>query len=470
MTGVLGGLSRGQQALLAAGLLAALGVGAAATVAPGMAIAGCIALLIIALAAIRPAWAACLLIGVTPMIAGLDRGNGLPLVRPYEALALLVGFGLMIRILVAGREGTLHFGKLDVAILFMAAASSIYPMFMMKLRNRDIQQDDVLYALQLWKYYGVFLIMRLSIRTPRQVRAALLTAVIAATVIGAIAALQALQFGPVESFIASYFTAPADQDTVSNGRGTATIGNAIAAADVTTFAFAVAAAWLLTMQRRPRFMSLLAFALVIGTLGSGQFSGFIGLAVAVLALGIVTKRLGRFALAFSPAALLGIALLKPVIDQRLRPLQQGTLPQSWQVRLDNLNRFFWPKLGEDYNWLTGVRPNARVIAPPGWPSGEWVYIESGHTWLLWSGGVLFLVAFYVFLWVGLRTTWNIARSHADEASVAARASFTALVVIGVLMFTDPHLTIRASADLSFSLLGIAAGGAAWRARTARGSP
>jgi hypothetical protein len=467
----IGGMTRMQLALLGAGLLAALGVGVGATVAPGLAIAGCGALLVIALAAVRPAWAACLLIGVTPLIAGIDRGNGLPLLRPYEALALLVGVGLGIRLLVAGREGDIHFGRLDVAILLMAAASSIYPMFMMKLRNRNIEQDDVLYALQLWKYYGVFLIMRLSIRTPRQVRAALLTAVVTATIVGMIAVLQSLHFGAVESFVAQYFPPnAANQDSAANGRGTATIGNAIAAGDVTTFAFAIAAAWVLTMRQRPRFMTLFAFGLVLGTLGSGQFSGFIGIAVAAVALGIVTGRLGRFALGFAPAALLGIALLKPVIDQRLQPLEQGVLPQSWQVRLDNLGRFFWPKLGEDYNWLTGVRPNARVLAPPGWPSGQYVYIESGQTWLLWSGGVLFLIAFYAFLWVGMRAMWDIAQRHADEAAVAARAGFTALVVIGVLMFTDPHLTIRASADLSFSLLGIAAGGAAWSARSARGSP
>ena len=472
MNGALGlQLTRAQQALVAGGLLAAAAIGAGAVFSPPMTIAGCVGLIIIGVSAVRPAWGACFLLGVTPLIAGLGRGTGLPLLRPYEAIGLLVGIGVVLNVALAGKEHHFRFEGIDAAIIFMAIASSVYPLFMMKLRSRDIQQDDVLYAFQLWKYYGVFLIMRLAIRTPKQVRAALLTAVFAAVIVGVIAAAQSLRIGGVDSLIQHLFP-PNEQNAAaaSQGRGSSTIGSSIATADVTTYAFAVAAAWILLMRRRPRWLPIAAFALVIGTLGSGQFSGFLGIAIGAIALGIVTRRLGRFALAFSPAALLGIALLKPVIDTRLRPLEAGTLPQSWQVRLDNLRTFFWPELGRDYNWLTGVRPKARIVAPPHWPSGQFVYIESGQTWLLWSGGLLFLIAFYVFLWVGLRRMWRIARERADEASVAACASFVALSIIGVLMFTDPHLSFRASSDMSFSLMGIAIGGASWRAGRARAGP
>ena len=472
MTGAAGlSLTRVQTASLAAGLLGAAAIGAGATVAPAMTVIGSAALVVIAISAIRPAYGACFLLGVTPLIAGLERGGAIPLLRPYEALGLLVGLGIVVRLVVAGRDVDFHFERLDLAILLMAVASSIYPLFVMKLRSQDIQQEDVLYAFQLWKYYGVFLIMRFSIRTRRQVRAALLTAVLAATVMGTIALLQSLRIAGVDGLIYQFFPPNSENaNSASRGRGTTTVGSAIGAADVTTYCFAVAAAWSLTMRDRPRLMPALAFVLVLGALGSGQFSGFIGLFVAAVAVGIVTRRLGRFALAFSPAVLVGAVLLQPVIDKRLEPLQRGVLPQSWEVRLDNLERFFWPRLSEDLNWLTWARPQARVPSPPGWPSGEWVYIESGHTWLLWTGGLFFLLAFFWFLWVALRRFWQIAQSRTDESGVAARGAFVAVTTIGVLMFTDPHLSFRASSDMSFSLMGIAIGGASWRAARAGPSP
>lgn len=464
-------LTRAQVLLLAVGMLGAILVGAAATVEPGLALLAGVSMVIIGVTAARPALGACFLLGVTPLIAGLGRGAGLPLLRPYEALGLLVGIGVVLRMVTLAREGDFRLERLDATLLLMAVASSIYPLFVMKLRGRDIEQEDILYAFQLWKYYGVFMIMRLSIRTRHQVKAALLTAVLSATVVGAIAMLQSLQIAGVDGLVQAYF--PPDSvnaNAASSGRGTTTIGSSIAAADVTVYAFAIAAAWVLTMRRRPPLMVLLAFGLVLGTLGSGQFTGFIGIFIAVFAIGIITKRLGRFALAFAPAAIFGAALLKPVIEKRLEPLRQGVLPQSWEVRIQNLETFFWPVLGNDLNWLTGVRPQTRVLAPPGWPAGEHVYIESGITWLLWTGGLLFLAAFYWFLWVGMRRFWQIARSREDEVSVAARASFVALAVIGILMLTDPHLSFRASSDLSFALMGITIGGATYQATRSRGDP
>ena len=66
-----------------------------------------------------------------------------------------------------------------------------------------------------------------------------------------------------------------------------------------------------------------------------------------------------------------------------------------------------------------------------------------------------LVAFFVFLWRGLRTTAGIARRRTDAIGVAATASFVGLVVLAVATVFDPHLTHRGTADLNFALLALA---------------
>jgi hypothetical protein len=84
-----------------------------------------------------------------------------------------------------------------------------------------------------------------------------------------------------------------------------------------------------------------------------------------------------------------------------------------------------------------------------------VYVESGHTWLLWTGGIPFLLAFFYFLWTTIKTVGRIARERMDAIGVAAIASFASLWLLAVLMTLDPHLTLRGSADALFALLALA---------------
>jgi hypothetical protein len=129
------------------------------------------------------------------------------------------------------------------------------------------------------------------------------------------------------------------------------------------------------------------------------------------------------------------------------------MPQSWYVRYENLRLFVWPDLFSGPNWLFGVRPAARIDVVAPW--GTEIYIESGHTWLLWTGGIPFLLAYLWFMVVALRTTVPVARSRRDAVGVAATAALAALLSVFVLMSFDPHLTMRGAADLTFSLVALA---------------
>jgi len=132
------------------------------------------------------------------------------------------------------------------------------------------------------------------------------------------------------------------------------------------------------------------------------------------------------------------------------------LPQGWVDRLANLREFFWPTLFSRFNWVLGVRPSPR-IATRAFRTG-YVWIESGHTWLLWSGGLPFVAAFIILVWVALRAARWTARSP-GTAGIVAGAAFASLLAVTILMTFDPHLTLRGSADLLFSLLGLMAAGA-----------
>jgi hypothetical protein len=457
-----------RRAVVTAALGAALVAGAGAAAAPPrLTLAAILAIAVIAAVALHPPVAAYLLMATPPLLAGLERGLVLPLLRPHEAIALLVAAGLLVHLALwsAARYPVrlrLSFGAIDRAMLLLAVTGSVVPLVVMVVRERQIAQDDVLYALQLWKYYGIFVVIRACILTPEQVRRCLWIALVASAVVALVGIMQVLHVPFAESQV-THLYAP-EQSNERLERGTSTLASSIAVGDVMVFSLAIASGLLLCGDRRRILLAALCALFVFGTLATGQFSAIIALVIGVLAFGWITGRFSMSIVAFTPLVGIGALVLRPVIETRLSGFGGGsTLPASWQARLDNVTTYFWPVLKEDYNWLTGVRPLARVEGPR-FSGIDFIWIESGHIWLLWTGGVAFAAAFVWFLWVALRTVVRLARERSDAVKVAAVASFTALAVNAVLMVLDPHLTLRGSGDLSFALLALAlaapAGGAA----------
>ncbi|MGH3115085.1 MAG: hypothetical protein ACRDOP_16600 [Gaiellaceae bacterium] len=449
----------GAVAIVAAVLIAPL-----ATASPTLTVVGAGVVVLAAAVAVHPPLAAYALLGATPLIVGVDRGLVIPVLRPNEALALVLAAGLSARVLgeiLAGRPFRPRLGRVDLAILALAVTGSVLPLLWMHARGDEITRDDVLYALTLWKYYGLYLIVRTSVRSVRDVRICLWLSLAAAGVVALVAILQALQLFGVPELLATYYAPLGQTDALDNMRGSSTIAAPQAVADVMTFNLAIAAGLLLRGSPGRAGLVALSLLLVFGALASGQFSGVLALLVGVIAFGYVTGRLTTTALAFVPAAIAAAFALRPVVDRRIAGFESAAgIPPSWTGRIENLQTHFLPELSNGWNALLGVRPAARVPAPA--DSGrDWIFIESGYVWLVWSGGISLVVAFAFFLWTTLRQVASVARARADAVGVAATASFTALVVVAVLQAFDPHLTLRGAGDLCFFLLGLALSGV-WR--------
>lgn len=437
------------------GLLVALLAGPVVLLVPTVAAALVVGSALVVLVAVRPVVGAYLLLALTPLIAGMDRGAVLPVLRPSEAIAGVAIAGLLARgafEVARGAPLRVRATSVDWALLAFAFAGSVIPLLWVVARGKTVSPDDLLYALQLWKYVAVYLIVRVSVRSEAQVRRCLVISIAVACVVGVLAMLQSLGVLGVQALLEALYT-PGDETVGVEGlRGTSTLGSSLAVADVMVYTLAIIGAWAVR-PGSPRGRLLAAGALcLLGALGAAQFSGYIALAVAVLALGLVTGRAWQF-LTWSLLALpFAAAAMWPVIGERLSGFDSNAgLPSSWVGRWENLTTFFWPRLG-DFNWLLGVQPSARIAAPESWR--DWIWIESGHTWLLWSGGVPFLVAFFVFVWCAMRLAGRASAEREDAVGIAAAAAFTALCVLSVTMVLDPHVTLRGSADLLFGLIAL----------------
>jgi hypothetical protein len=461
--------ARRRRSALEPAVLVAAGAGAAAVVHwPLVVMGACLVSGLVVLVWARPATAAYLLIGVTPLIAGIDRGVAIPVFRPHEALGLLLGAALVTRGLLRLRSGQVRLPRLDaveVAILLMAMTNSVTPLLAMGVRGREITTDDLLYSLVLWKLAGVYLIVRYSVRTDRQVRTCLLVSVAAACLVATVGILQGLDLLGVRGVLARYYVQFGDAAAITAvSRGGSTLSLPAATADLMIMNVAVVTAlWLRHRRLTPLYCAVVGL-LVFATLAAGQFSGAIGLVVGMGALALVT---GSVALLGFFGLLTGVGALAvwPVIAERLHGFSLASgMPASWVGRLHNLRTYFWPELFAHGNVLLGVRPSARV--PVASQASGWVWIESGYTWLLWGGGIPLLGCFLFFSYVVAARGWALARARHDAVGAAGAATFVTVLVIAVLMAFDPHLTYRGSADAAFALIALTAATAQRRPRTA----
>jgi hypothetical protein len=407
--------------------------------------------------ALRPQLGAYLYLIATPLMVGIARGDTLGVLRPNEALLALIAFALTARAvftMLQGRPYRLTLDRIDLALVLMAAAASISPLAFRYGRGLSISGDDLLYAIVLWKYVIVYRVFREAIATPAQVEVCLWLSLASAAAVAVIALLQVTNVPGVADFLLAYYDRPfGEVARLVTDRGTSTIASSFGVGDVMAMNLAITIL-LLPQQRRMRLLLIGAGGLfVLGAIAAGQFSSFIGLAIIVITVGIMTGRLHRV-LAFAvPAAALAVLALWSVISIRLGGFERlSGLPSSWEGRLNNLERFIWPELFSGMNWLLGVRPAARVPAPEPWR--DWVYIESGYTWLLWSGGVPLVAAFLFLVWASLQDLRRVARGRHDAVYAAAVASSAWLVTMTALMMFDPHLTMRGAADLFFPLLAL----------------
>jgi putative peptidoglycan lipid II flippase len=406
----------------------------------------------------HPPLAAYLVITLTPLTVGISRGGALVL-RPNEAIALLAGGTLAARGLVRLRSGQmirLRLDRVEVAMLLMAMTNSVFPLLTMAVRATPMTKDDLLYSLVLWKFIGLYSIVRASVTTERQVRRCLQLAVAAACVVAVLAILQSLYLFGVARLLARYYAATASGQVagLANGRGSSTLGLPAATADLMIFSLAVVVGLWICYRRHRAALVVAGVLFVMGALAAGEFSSAIGLVIGIICMAIAARRPQLFTV-FVPAAVGAAYALRPVIGRRLSGFQSASgLPTSWTGRLQNLQSFFWPRLFSDWNWALGVEPAARIQVAT--QLNGYVWIESGYTWLLWGGGIPLLASYLFFTYAAARRGLRAARGESDAKAVAGIAVFTATFVIAVLMAFDPHVTYRGSADMFFFLIALAA--------------
>jgi hypothetical protein len=404
----------------------------------------------------RPEYGVYIILLANPLIVGIARGQLGSVLRPNEFLLAFVLIAICVRgVLLVRRQrrSYVSYDRLDTALLFLVAAGSVLPVLWRYARGLTLSEDDLLYAVVLLKYYALFRLFRSAIITTTQVERCLVLSLVSALIVAVIGVLQVSDLFGIPEFLLAYYDQPFEgHTTVMNERATSTVASAFGVADMMTMNIIIALA-LRQTTRRSGLLLLITIILLAGCIAAGEFSGYVGLAAALFAFGFISGRFDQLLPIGIAGGGLAALLLRPVLALRLEGFQgQAGVPDSWAGRWGNLQTYIFPDLFTHGNWVLGVRPAPRIPALETWR--DWVYIESGYIWLLWIGGIPFVAAFVFFAIVSLKTLQCVARERTDAVGVAAKSAFSYLVAIIVMMFFDPHFTLRGSADLFFPLLAL----------------
>jgi hypothetical protein len=435
---------------------AAVLAGAAAAVlgfVGALAVAG---LAVFVVVAVHPVAAVYIYLATLPFLAGIDRDVLIPVVRPNEALLVLLlagaACGAYLRF-VRGDAVDLRMRPLDIPLAVFVLLSTLWPLSWLLLRGLTPASEELLALLPVCKLVALLILVRTAVRTDAQLVRVARTIAWPAAAIAVIAVLQTAGFAPVIALLTTYWNGDRDPAELSD-RGSTTLASPIATGDYIVLALALLLG-LAVRRLIPRWEQVfLGLVLVAGSLAAGQFSTWASAAVVGTAMLYQYPQLRSLVVRGLPV--LGVAVLigLPTVLGRLSEFDDGFgVPRSWLGRWDNLTNFYLPGLG-DFRWVLGVGPDSVLQAPETWR--EVIYLEYGYLQFLWVGGVPLLLAFG---WLSL-AVFRYARrcaARSDAAGAYGTALWAAWWMVLALSIIDIHLLLRGAGDLLFVWLAVVSG-------------
>ena len=455
--------------------------GIVALIGPAIGVAFVAMVVVLTMVWNHPPIAGYAMIAGAPFVVGFGRDQVLPLLRPNEALLFALCGLLGIRWLLYSRRMSIRLNRMDMVMVAVVFTGFLLPLLIQLGRLREVSGDAVFFALVFVRIGLLYGIVRHTIRTPGQVRTALSLSLVAGVLLGILGIFDSMNlFGAAEK-LNPYF--PNDGFITDDGRGAATIGNPIGFGVYMAMNALIAISMLLANERPRWLIAIAAVICSVGVFGSGQIGPSLSFLIGVAVLAVSTKSVLRLIRISAPALVVALLVIVPLGERRIngfdafaisgadrqaiheqggsdegRNLFEANPGSSWDVRLYNLETFFLPEFRETANVLWGVTPQARVVSPR--EGEEFIWIESGILWLIWTGGVPLFLTWFALLGIGTATARKQLRTVDGPVGIAAAATLGTLAVVGVAMVFDPHMTLRGSDDLLYPLLALMMTG--WR--------
>lgn len=416
------------------------------------AIAGVAALGLFLLTIRRPLFGCVAVVLVVPLTAGLARGVAIPVLKPSEAILLIVLAG------VIGHHLTVHrirpVGGLDLAIGGYVVGSIAIPWMVLTLSRYPADLDTWRTVTSPALFLVVYYVFSRTALTEDGLKVVLNSAMLAGVLVCGIAALELVNFPGVRSFIVANYPAP----VLSSFRPSSTLGHysAVGAFGALTYVVALAIA----SVRLPGFsgwwLALVMGVSVLGVIVSQTWAPLAALPLATLIIVIYARRVPRELMVTAALGLVGLVVLWPLISarfdsQHLITAQGFAIPESMQTRIRYWNEFIIPALSDHIWFGTGT------IIPGTVPAPLTTFVDNEYLWAAFRAGILG-VALLLGMLISIMAVALSVRSSKDAARRALGAACLAATVMLILLgATAQYITFAGLSQEIAMLVGVLAG-------------
>ncbi len=415
--------------LAMAAIFGGLGIGIAAVYDIKLAIAAVGGLAVVTMVLVRPALGGYILVAIVPIVSGFQPGVPVPHIRLSEALIGAVGVTVLV---ATRRKDAVRWAALDWLLFIYGVGWAAMAGINAVLLHEHLTISNWGTAIGQLQFFLIYRGVRVSLRSRKERRNALIAFLIASIPVSLLAIAQQSRLHAIDSLIvkltgstvlgsSAYHvfmraTGPFDQWTALAGYLTVVL--------IPLCSFAL----LYTFRDRPRTMKVVTALSMSALMLTAEISAMGGLLAGAVILGVWARRSKRVLTWLGVGTLVVIIAFGSYLGQRMVTEFGTTAGSSRSVGVPQTIAFRWQVWTTEYVPAIAAKPlTGYGISLPG--NVDWQYTESQYITLLMEGGIIVLVLFGAMSWAMIDRARKAARSS-DPMEVALGR---ALVVLSVVL-------------------------------------
>lgn len=383
---------------------------------------------------------------MVPLTAGLARGTIVPVLKPSEAILLVVLAGVVFHDLAIGRARSLT--GLDVAVGGYAVGSVVIPWMVLTLTHYPADIDTWRTVLSPLLLLGVYYLFARTTLSTGTMRTFLKLAMLAGVIVSLVAAAELVNVPGIRAVVTANYPSPA----LAAFRPGSTLGHysALGAFGLFTYIIALALATVRAPGYARWWLSAVMGIGLLGIIASETWAPLVAIPVATILILVYGRRVPRELVVTVIAGLIVAVVLWPLISARVDSQQlitaQGlALPESMQTRIRYWGEFIIPALTDNIWVGTGT------VIPSTVPARLSTFVDNEYLWAAFRAGMTGVALLLAMLLAIMAAGWRL-RSSLDLTHRAVGAAALAAAAVLLLLGTTAQYITFAGLSQEFAML------------------